>query len=158
VRIQEPTIREKYWFSHKFHGPGLRYEIAVSLKKGHIVWISGPHPCGIPDIEIFRHCLKHELEENERVEADDGYVGEDPETCRTPGGISGRSERIDPLVGGEPRRRLRSRHETANKRCKDFRILRDEYRHNVYEHAFVFRAVAVLVQISLENREPLFKL
>jgi len=43
------------------------------------VWVLGPFPCGDwPDISIFWFGLKHMLEEFERVEADDGYTGEDP--------------------------------------------------------------------------------
>ena len=28
-RIPEPTVFDPKWFSHKFNGPGLRYEIAL---------------------------------------------------------------------------------------------------------------------------------
>lgn len=33
------------WFSHKFKGPGVRYEVAVCIKTGDVVWINGPFPC-----------------------------------------------------------------------------------------------------------------
>ena len=65
--------------SHKFLGPGLRYEIALAILMGDIVWVMGPFPCGDwPNIEIFHFALKHKLGENEHVEANDGYVGKDP--------------------------------------------------------------------------------
>jgi len=152
--IQEPTPRWKGWYNHKHNGPGLRYEVAVSLKRGDIVWVHGPFPCGMwPDVKIFKFGLKHWLDEGERVEADDGYIGQEPMACKTPGGFSSRVEG----VCGE-RNRLRSRHETINKRLKDFEILKQRYRHERYDHAFVFRAVAILVQLAKQNGEPLFQL
>lgn len=33
-RINEPTDFSTKWFSHKFKGPGLRYEVAISIKGG----------------------------------------------------------------------------------------------------------------------------
>jgi hypothetical protein len=64
-------------FSHKFNGPGVRYEVAVSILNGDIVWVHGPFLCGKwPDIAIFRHAMIHFLDDGERVEADLGYRGE----------------------------------------------------------------------------------
>jgi hypothetical protein len=78
----------KAFWSHKFRSSGLRYELAVCIKTGEIVWLHGPFPAGDrPDVNIFRHALKHYLGENERVEADDGYVGDDPKIVKTPRGI-----------------------------------------------------------------------
>jgi hypothetical protein len=34
-RINEPTDFSTKWFSHKFKGPGLRYEVAISIKGGY---------------------------------------------------------------------------------------------------------------------------
>ena len=152
--IEEPTHRWKGWFSHKHNGPGVRYEIAVSLKRGHLVWIHGPFPCGQwPDVSIFRNCLKSFLDKNERVEADDGYIGEEPISCKTPGGFYSRSEDVD-----DARRRLRSRHETANARIKYYGICSQTFRHELQRHGLAFRAVSVLVQLAIENGEPLFTL
>ncbi len=76
----------KQWFSHKFRGSGVRYEIGVSILSGDIVWIQGPLPCGDwPDVKIFRLAIKHFLDDNERVEADDGYIGEAPSKVKAPG-------------------------------------------------------------------------
>jgi len=156
VPIEEPKPFSRKWYSHKFEGAGLRYEIAVSIKKGYIVWVNGPYPCGsYPDISIFRHALKHYLEKDERVEADDGYRGDEPAYCKTPGGFSSRSEGTE---ARQIRRRVRSRHETVNKRIKDFGILSQVYRHNLIGHCHVFRAVIVLTQLAIENGEPLFEI
>lgn len=156
VPIEEPSPFSKIWYSHKFSGPGLRYEVGVSIKGCDIVWVHGPFPCGSwPDIKIFRHGLKHYLDKDERVEADNGYQGEEPMFCKTPGGFSSRAEGDD---AKDSRRRLRARHETVNKRLKDFAILSQTYRHNLEDHAFIFRAVVVLTQLGIESGEPLFEL
>ena len=38
--IQEPTPLDLRWYSHKFKGPGLCYEIGVCIKTGWIVWVN----------------------------------------------------------------------------------------------------------------------
>jgi hypothetical protein len=84
VRIQEPTPFSSGWHSKKFNGPGLWYEIAISIRSGDAVWIHGPFPCGHwPDIKIFRDALINGLDEREKVEADKGYRGE-PESVSVP--------------------------------------------------------------------------
>jgi hypothetical protein len=154
VVIRKPTHFWKGWYSYKHNGPGLRYEVAVSLKGGDLVWVHGPFPCGqYTDIDIFRQSLISFLDKDERVEADDGYIGEEPMVCKTPGGFYSKSEGID-----KERSRIRGRHETANARLKIFGILNQKYRHDIKDHAFVFRAVAVLTQLSIESGEPLFAL
>lgn len=54
-------------------------------------------------------------------------------------------------------KRVRSRQETLNKRLKQWKILQDEYRHDITQHGFVFRAIAVITQIAIKNGEPLFE-
>ena len=153
-RIQEPTIFWKGWYSHKFKGPGLRYEVAVSLKTGYIVWVNGPFACGVwPDIKIFRSSLKTFLDPFERVEADDGYLGEEPVTCKCPGGLISRRSDAE---ARELRQRIRSRHETINARLKNFGVLKQLFRHPTMNHGIYFRAVVVLTQLLLENGEPRF--
>ena len=72
-RIQEPTPFSSGWHSKKFNGPGLRYEIAISIRSGDVVWIHGPFPCGHwPDIKIFRDALINELDEGERLKLTKG--------------------------------------------------------------------------------------
>ena len=75
----------KTWYSHKFKYSAVRYEVGLSILKGDIVWINGPFPAGLyPDINIFRENLKGALDEDERVVADDGYIGEAPGYVKCP--------------------------------------------------------------------------
>lgn len=118
------------------------------------MWINGPFPCGLwPDLKIFRSCLKTFLDDNERVEVDNGYLGDDPISCKAPGGMS---SMVDERY--KARSRIRARHETVNARLKNFSILKQAYRHSLVDHSYVFRAAAVLLQLSIENEEPLFSL
>jgi len=141
----------KRWYSHKFKKPGVRYEVGVAIKTGDICWLKGPLPCGeFPDITIFRMALKHDLDENERVEADLGYRGENPNSVKTPG----------PLYTDEKyvamKSAVASRHETVNKRLKQYGCLTQRFRHGVAQHAACFRAVAVLTQLAIQYGKPLY--
>ncbi len=151
-RIQEPTPFWTGWHSKKFNGPGLRYEVAISICSGDVVWFNGPFACGNwPDLKIFRHGLIFELDEGEKVEADSGYRGQPDSVC-TPNCNVFINE-----VGKRQKELVRSRHETLNKRLKQWHCLHDTFRHDLEKHSFVFQAVAVIVQVAIENGEPLFR-
>lgn len=139
------------WYSHKFKGPGVRYEVGVCILTGDIVWIHGPYPCGRwPDLKIFRSALKGLLAAaggGEKVAADKGCRGES-QCIVTPTGDSSDD------VG----KNARGRHETVNKRFKQWNILHRVFRHDVAKHQAVFSAVASITQIAINNGEPLYGL
>ena len=157
-RIVEPYPYERKWsdrwFSPKFKGAGLRYEVCISIIGGDIVWVNGPFPCGqYPDIKIFMECgLKDNLEENERVEADAGYGGADPEFAKAKMSI------FHPDLSALIQNKIRARQETVNKRMKQFAALSGIFRHDMTKHSIVFNAVALVTQIAIENGEPLFEI
>ena len=123
--------------------------MAVCIKTGDIVWIYGPFPCGrYTDLVIFRRRLKHMLDVDEMVEADDGYPDE---KVRRPNNFRSHSDR-------RAKKNARARHETINKRLKDWKVLgANIYRHRRQSHKYVFKAVAVCTQISFENGDPPFQ-
>ena len=45
-KINQPQNFDKKWFSNKFKGPGLRYEIALNIQTGNIIWTHGSFPPG----------------------------------------------------------------------------------------------------------------
>ena len=45
-RINNPKRFDKIWYGHKFNHAAVRYEVAVSIQSGDIVWIHGPFPAG----------------------------------------------------------------------------------------------------------------
>ena len=53
--------------------------------------------------------------------------------------------------------RARAHHETLNGRLKNWGILSQVFCHHVMTHGDVFRACAVVTQLTVENGEPLFE-
>ena len=146
-RIREPSMFDTKWFSHKFKGPGLRYEIAVAIHGG-IVWINGPYPCGSwPDLRIARDGIIHLLDEGEMLIADGGYGG-DPHIF-TPTGLNDGWSRCMSMI--------RARHETLNGKLKNFNVLNQPFRHDLDKHQSCFLAVANLVEITIKAESPLFE-
>lgn len=155
---------KKYW-SHKFHSPGLRYEVAISIAMGEIVHINGPFPCGeYNDIKIFRMGLKKKLKLGvERVEADDGYMGERFFVERPKDGCMhhkiqgfGLNQPCPGCMQHFSKQRIRSRQETCNKRFKQWGILNQRYRHDLKFHGSVFTAIATITQIDIRSGKGLF--
>ena len=124
----------------------------MDILAGNIVWVNGPFAAGkYTDIEIFRLGLAHWLEEFERVEADDGYIGEAPQKVKCPGCMS------NPDENQEMQNSVRARHESLNGRLKNWAILSTMYRHDLMEHGNVFWAIAVMTQIGINAGEKLFE-
>jgi hypothetical protein len=51
----------------------------------------------------------------------------------------------------------RSCHKTLNRCLKNWGILEKVYRHNITVHGTIFYACAVITQLTIPNREPLFE-
>jgi hypothetical protein len=142
---------EKPFYSFKFKKSGFRYEVALCIKTGDICWWSGPYLPGLwNDNMIFQDGLVHHLEEGERCETDDGYVGSAPRYAKCPGVVEAIPD------NAEMQQRVRNRQETVNKRFKNWAILSTPYRHKLLEHQTVFGAIVVLTQLSFAEN-PLFQ-
>lgn len=130
----------------------MRYEVGVSILNGDIVWVNGPYECGLwPDIKIFRNSLRSHLDQNERVEADDGYIGEAPNKVKCPKSFTNR-------VSTEAMQsRARNRQETVNARFKNWQILRQIFRHKIHTHGEVFVAIAMITQMTINRGDKLFQ-
>lgn len=140
----------KSWYGHKFNGPGIRYEVALCIRSGRIVWIHGPFRCGEwNDMKIFRHSLINMLQDGERVETDKGYRGA-PTATRPP-------DLNNPEKIATMRETVGRRHETVNRRFKQFRCMKVVWRHSLDFHSASFRAVAVLTQLAFDDGEELFE-
>ena len=69
--IQEQSPFSPRWYSHKLNGPGLRYEIGISLVTGWIIWVNGPYPAGeFNDLQITRLGLLNALDHDKYFLAD----------------------------------------------------------------------------------------
>ena len=81
-------IRELYpfstlIFSEKFNGPAYKYEVGVCIQTGHIVWVNGPFNAEKNDKSVFAdEGLRDALCDDEAVEADNGYQGDDKLKCK----------------------------------------------------------------------------
>jgi len=133
------------WCSHKFKGAGLRYELAISIQTGDIVWLNGPYPCGeYNDIKIFKDKLQKKLRIHEKVEADGIYRG--VEGARSKGDFVSKSDKT-------AKGKARGRHETVNGRIKNWACLRNVWRHPIEKHKFAFAAIVVITQIAFDIGE-----
>ena len=116
------------------------------MRDGFIVWAHGPFPCGAhTDLLIFQRRLQHHLRPGERALTDKGC-----KSNRRKWRLNGASPRFASLV--------RARHETVNRRLKQFRVLGSRYKRSLRKRAFCFHAVANLTQLMMENGEPLFEI
>jgi hypothetical protein len=92
------------------------------------------------------------LDPFERIEADDGYVRDSPLMPMVPGAVLS-----NPREAAAYQKRFQGRHETINLRLKAYTMLHSLYRHDITQHGYVFRAVAVLVQLSIKYGDHLFE-
>ena len=148
-RIQEPRkIPSTQWYSHKFGGPGLTYELGIAIHKQKLVWIRGPEPSGKGDLQNFRapNGLKSKIPLGKKVVANSIYKD----------GVCVIKNPQDTADVRRFKRRARARHETFNGRLKNFRVLAETFRHGHDKHKCVFEAVCVITQYEIENGHPLF--
>ena len=130
--------------SHKYAGKSaLHYELGVDIITGNLVWIQGPYPAGkYTDVKIFNKALRNFLEPGKRVEADEGYRGH-PDKIKRPGNNS------NPAENRGMQGRARARHETLNGQLNNWGILSQVFRHHIITHGDVFRACAVVTQLTV---------
>jgi hypothetical protein len=146
--ISEPSDFSSRWYSHKFKGAGLRYEIGIAIQSGWVVWKNGPFPCGtFPDIKIARRDLVHHLVPGEKYIADRGYR-DGGLYADTPSGYNNPSQRMKAIV--------RARHESFNSRIKKFKIFSTRYRNKRESHYMAFHAVVNILQLEIENGYPMY--
>lgn len=151
--INEPWPFNRGYYSHKFNGPGLKYEVGVTIQTGRICWINGPHKAGKKDDTIFNETLSGALFDDEVVEVDGGYKGN--RKFKSPEVASSRQERKQKSI-------VRGRHECVNGRLKIFNVLQVPFRHltprdKVMEkHGTCFVAIAVITQLKFMHGEDLF--
>ena len=143
-RIREPVPFNKKWYSHKFNGPAVRYEVTVSTYTGYIVWINGPFAAGEwPDARIIKDSFIGHMCQDELFIADSGYAGIDFCVTQGPWGH----------VVNKQIANIRARHETINRKFKEYKAIGDRSRHSPQQHGLLIRTVANLVQLRLQTSE-----
>ena len=143
-RIQEKHPFNSKWYTKKFNGPGLRYEVCTCIQTGWIVWVNGPFPCGSwSDLKIAMTDLVNMFEGDERAVADKGYRGHSV-YFDTPW------KYLDNVHQKVRKAQARARHECVNRRFKKWRALHCIFRHDIRKHGLVFTAVANIEQLKIE--------
>jgi hypothetical protein len=123
----------------------------VDILTGNLVWIQGLYRASkYTNIKNFNKVLRNFLEPGEWVEADEGYRGH-LDNIKCPGNDA------NPAENRGMQGRARARRETLNGRLKNWRILSQVFRHHIITHGDVFRACAVVTQLTIKNDEPLFE-
>jgi DDE superfamily endonuclease len=124
--------------------------VAISISNCYIVHINGPFIAGSwPDLRIARSWLHSRLRPHEFYVADKGY-----KSAYGPAIM----EKDVPQDRREEFRTIRARHETINRRFKEFGILGNTYHHEEEKHGEIFRCIAVLVQIDIEHGKLSFQI
>ncbi|KAI9326844.1 hypothetical protein BDR26DRAFT_955298 [Obelidium mucronatum] len=150
VPVPESRPLDTGLFSHKFKHAGYRFQVATAIGTSRIVFIGGGTPCGLHnDLDQVQKTVLLDLEEDEQVAADRGYVGD----VRVITKLKGSSPDI--IKHNKNWNLLGSRHETVNKRMKDFRVLAGLFRGRRERINLIFTAVAQITNVKL-RREPLF--
>lgn len=116
----------------------------MNIRTGSIVWVYGGYPCGLyPDLKLSREVFVPSLLTGERAMADKGYKD--------------KTHFILPDTQNKSfHNAVMSRHETVNRRFKQFKILQQVYRHSLQKHPMIVHAVANVTQMMLKNGHPLF--
>lgn len=139
---------ETKWWSHKFNGPALRFEVGIAIQTGDCVWLNGPFPpAPFPDGKIAKEMgLWDMLDEGETFVCDGVYYGE---KANKPTGLNNDLEWM--------KKNARNRHETFNGRLKKYGALNQPFRHGVEKQAQCFLAIAKISQIVHEVESPLYQ-
>ena len=145
--VMEPWPFDSKMYSQKFNGPGVKCEVGVCIKTGHVVWLNGPFVASSDDAAIFKETLANLLADDEGVEVDAGCKGHDK--FKAPVTASSRVHRKEKSV-------VRGRHENINSRLKIFNVLNVPFRHTnprdqmMRKHGLCVDVIALTTQLKFE--------
>ena len=119
--VKHPTLsKDPDYFAHKLNGPGLGYELALSIYESKLIWIRKNKKTSDIDRETYRAKLKKKIPAGKKVVADRGYAHKElPE-------IAGPNSN-DPPELRTFKARARMRQEQFNGRLKRFNCLTDQF-------------------------------
>ena len=155
------------WWSHKFNGPAVSFEVVTDPLEGKIRWINGPEPASTHDLTFLRggkkgqqkkwkkSALYFHIPKTVRLVGDSAYQGQQDKVTTTKDAHKPATKKLFA--------RMKSMQETCFKRFKDFKVLRDSFRHGkntndkLAKIKMSFEAVAVLLQYDFENGSRLFE-
>ena len=141
--------QDKKQFTKKRQHGGLKYEIAMSIRRPKVLWLNGPYCGGMNDLSIFNDKLRAKIKPWKRGIADLGYPG-------TQGVLSLPNWGMDSKEFNRFKTRARLRLETFNGRMKKIEIVNHMFCHSQDKFKDAFEAVALIIQYQMDNGRPVF--
>jgi len=153
TRESRKILRTAKVYSHKFHGPGIAYEVGIAIYEDRVLWIKGPFYPSTHDKTMFEsEGGPPDMPEGKRGIADFAYQSlKEWITVHR----DGHSKEMTNFIN-----RVRARHESFYNRLKTFGILSNTFRGSWdkrEDHQIFFEGCAVLVQYDMENGHPLME-
>ena len=126
--------------------PAANYELGLLINKPKLVWVHGPTKPGVDnDLGVFRQKLLPELANNHpgrKVIADSIYAAEADYVAT--------KNDLDPPELQHFKNRVAARHETFNSFIKNWKCMRNRFRHGVEFHGDCFRAVCCVLMYQID--------
>jgi hypothetical protein len=158
--IREPRPFSTIWSSHKLGGgPGLNYEIGLSIYKAKLIWIHGPTPPGLHnDLDVAKEKLIPAMRQfNEiRPQVNRRILGDGIYAAKAVADIFSVKNEFDPREIEEFKDRAMARHEFFNNHLKKWSILSTMFRHDrkgdfLLYHRQCFHCVAAICCYQFDN-------
>lgn len=147
--------KDRKWYSHKFKGPGVTYEVALHIWKSKIIHISkGIRKASVHDKTMYTEPggLRSKTREGKMGIADGAYKAGEAEE---PLPIFRPNSHNRPLAR-KFSARARARQESHYGRIDNFKCMKETWRHGVDLHCVTFEAINVILQYQYDNGHPLF--
>lgn len=153
-RVQETPhdtlYRDPQMYSFKFKSAGLDYQLCIAIRgKDFLVHCHGPVKASTHDLTVWRDSGVEERVPFGKFGIGDSAYGSIE--C-----IAYKNPMDDPEVKKFKARAL-ARHESYNKRLKNFGILDSTFRHDLEKHRMVVEGIMVVLQYSMRTDAPLFE-
>lgn len=149
--VKHPTpSKNPAYFSHKYKGPGLSYELALHVFEPCLVWVRKNPKTKDNDRKNFVAAIRNKIPNGKLTITDRAYRGRggDPKVS------------APNLHDAEELKTFKAwagmRQEHFHSRVKAFNCLTDNFRHNELRHQHCFEAVCVICQYDIELVSPLF--
>eukprot|EP01088_Endostelium_zonatum_P018457 TRINITY_DN5937_c0_g1_i1.p1 TRINITY_DN5937_c0_g1~~TRINITY_DN5937_c0_g1_i1.p1 ORF type:complete len:293 (-),score=20.15 TRINITY_DN5937_c0_g1_i1:93-971(-) len=137
------------FYSGKKKRHTLKYEIIARVTDGQIVWVNGPFPGWMSDIQLLRHGKFEDLlTPGELILGDKAYHGHlnviVPFKKPKNGERTIQQTLVNAMIGS-----LRQVIENAIRQIKKFKCLSHPWRHSLDDHPKVFKICSILAQLNI---------
>ncbi len=151
-KIEEPfdplMRKNRKWYSKKTGGATINAEIAIHLWTNQVVWAYCSGAAGVTnDLGVYKQKLQAMIPAGKKIIVDKGHrLKEDPALCT--------ASSLDNPTVRDFKNRARTRHEKLNGMLKNYKCLKNTFRHTAGKFEKCFNAVVTLVQYELDEDNP----